>query len=539
MDRRKFMAAAGAVILGRTGKTVGGTDALSAFVTVDPEPLHRLPHTQYGHFLEHLGKCIKGGVWAEGESDDMFLGGVRWELVEAMRSLKPPCIRYPGGCFADGYHWRDGVGPRDSRPIRKNRAWARQGQAVGPMDDNRFGTDEFMALCEEVGADPMLTVNVGSGTAEEAARWVEYCNGPAKSGPGAERARNGHPEPYNVKYWFVGNEIFSPGEIGSQRPRQYVETFNTFARAMRAADPDVKLIAVGNFIPEILGLENAGMSANKTVLEGAGAEADYLSIHQYVPQWGLENLMRFGLGDKKTSGSEDIYYEVISMVQRMQYVLERSVRDVKTYSPAGKLVPVAFDEWNLWFDSRADLIQANYNLRDGLWTATMLNLLHRLAPYVPIANYAQMVNCLGMIWSDKDATFLTASGQAFKLYSNHAGEEFLGSTVQSPPIPHKSSLPALDFSATRSGSRLALFLVNRHYDSELEVSCLLRQNRSSRLFAWEMHHHDPARYNTVQAPAEVTIKEKREGVAMENINGGTRLTVLMKPHSLACVELEE
>lgn len=512
-----------------------GPKTLSASVTVQGESSHALPKTQYSHFIEHLGRCIKGGIWAEGESPDMFLGGVRPELLETIRSIKPAYIRWPGGCFADGYHWQDGIGPRDQRPVCENLAWGRHGDEVGPPENNRFGTDEFMALCKEVGARPMLTINLGSGTPEEAAAWVEYCNGPADSKWGAERAKNGHPEPYGVEYWFVGNETFSPGEIGRMSPKKYITVYKEFADAMRAVDPVIRLVAVGNFFVDIAGLQNVGKDINRQVLQGIGDGMDYLSIHQYVPNISLKTYLRYWVLQRHGSPSRKIYYDTLGSVSRMQYFLERCIEDVHAYSPPGKHIPLTFDEWNLWDYSMRQLIQSNYNLRDGLWVASMLNLLHRVAPDVPFANIAQMVNCIGIIWSSKDATFLTASGEVFKLYTNHAGEEYLPATVESPAMPHKTELPVLDVSATRSGERTILFFVNRHYDADLDVSCdLPGVTGKQRLSAWEIHHENPVQYNTQESPHEVTILERNDGFSLEE----NVLRFKMKPHSILCVELE-
>lgn len=516
-----------------------GPKILSASIIVQAEPIHTLPNTQYSHFIEHLGRCIKGGIWAEGESPDMFLDGVRWELIEAMRSIKPACIRWPGGCFADGYHWQDGIGPRVQRPKRKNLAWAWRGKEVGPLEDNRFGTDEFLALCKEVGADPMLTINLGSGTPEEAAAWVEYCNGPADSTWGAERVKNGHPEPYGVKYWFVGNETFGPGEIGRMSPKKYCEVYKTFAGAMRAVDPSIQLIAVGNLFPNIAGLENVGKDINRAVLQGIGAEMDYLSVHQYVPDFTLKTILRYWVLKRHVSPSRKIYYDTLGSVSRMEYFLNRCIQDVRDYSPLKKRIPLAFDEWNLWDQSMRQLIQCNYNLRDGLWVASMLNLLHKVAPDVPFANIAQMVNCIGIIWSEKEATFLTASGEVFRLYANHAGDEYLPAKVQCPEMPHKTALPVLDVSATRSESRTILFFVNRHYDANLDVVCDLQCVKGKqRIQAWEIYHENPVQYNTPQSPHEVTISNRSDGLALEVKVGYSLLRVAMKPHSILCVELE-
>ena len=297
-SRRTFLTAAGLSLpaaswpgLAAAKRTASG-ETIPATLTADlSEVLHPLPKTQYGHFIEHLGECIKGGIWAEGEKPEMFLGGVRPELVEAIRAIHPALIRYPGGCFADGYHWQDGIGPRASRPLRANRAWGKLGPQAGPPEDNHFGTDEFLQLCAAVGAEPMLTVNVGSGTAQEAADWVEYANGSASTRWGAEREKNGHAAPYGVKYWFIGNEIFGIYETGHLMPEQYVKVFREYARAMRAVDPSIKLIAVGNHFSRS---KASKMDINRQVIEGTAGEIDYLSVHQYVhPPLQLEDYFQF------------------------------------------------------------------------------------------------------------------------------------------------------------------------------------------------------------------------------------------------------
>jgi alpha-N-arabinofuranosidase len=535
LSRRGFISAGAVMAAGplviAPPKTEAATGPVSASAVIEREPLHDLPLTQYGHFIEHLGECIHGGIWAEGESADMFLGGVRPKLVDAMRSVHPSLIRYPGGCFADGYHWQDGIGPRSQRPRRENRAWGKFGPWVGPVDDNHFGADEFLALCEAVGASPMLTANVGSGSAEEAADWVEYVNGAADTKWGAERAKNGHPEPYKVKYWFVGNEIFGWHEIGHQDPPLYVKTFRAYSEAMRAKDPTIKLIAVGGNPP---GLPDA----NKIMLSGAGDIMDYLSIHQYVPPANLENTIRFQTAGLQRSPLKNVYYDIMGTLRRMEEFIAENVKDIKAYSPAGKKVPLAFDEWNLWFNFLEDVTRANYCLRDGLWTASMLNLFHRHAPDLPIANIAQMVNCLGIITSTKQGTFLTPSALAFKLYTEHAGEKFLASRVDGPALPNESEIPALDLSATRSGERLALFLVNRHYDAEALVEIALKgMDADPDANRFEMSHKNPAQYNSFRHPEAVGIKAYGEKLSVTAHKDGSRVSLRLPAHSLTCVEI--
>ncbi len=538
-DRRDFLLSAGAVSIGPlilSNDTQAGQfePSLKATVEVGPEPLHALPRSQYGHFIEHLGKCIKGGIWAEGERPDMFLGGVRQELLEAVKSINPSLIRYPGGCFADGYHWQDGIGPRSERPMRKNRAWAKLGKKMGPREDNHFGTDEFLRLCREVGAEPQLTANVGSGTAQEAAEWVEYCNGPVSSKWGAERARNGHAEPYNVKHWFIGNEIFGPHEIGHQSPQEYVGTLHEYAQVMQRVDPDIKLIACGTLFPK--GIMD---DINSTVLKGAGNVIDYLSVHWYAsgPVFP-SSLLKYQVLQQHRGRSTKVYYDIMATLQGQEKFLARCIKDVRTYAPAGKKIPLSFDEWNLWYAGYSDLVQSNFNLRDGLWVASTLNMLHRLADDIELANISQMVNCVGIINSSEQGTFLTPSALVYKIYTEHAGDELLPSKVDSPALPHKSGLAALDISATRTDGTVCLLMVNRHLNSELVVETKLKGSKiTGSTKRIELYHPDAFLYNTCEKPKEVKVTERDENLSIDRHGTTSSFTVRLAPHSLTCLKL--
>jgi alpha-L-arabinofuranosidase len=525
---------------------------LRASITIEPEALHALPRTQYGHSIEHLGKCINGGIWAEGESPDMFLGGVRWELVDAIKSIHPALLRYPGGCFADGYHWQDGIGPRALRPKVRNKAWNRfpyLGRHIGPMEDNHFGTDEFLQLCREVGAEPEITVNVGSGTAEEAAAWVEYCNGPRDSQWGAVRSENGHPEPYRVKYWIIGNEPFSFFEIGHMKPDQYVSVFNKYAQAMRRVDPSIKLIGCGTMWPSrkrddvnqlLMTVVGRRDDINRSILEGAEKEMDYLSVHLYGPAsfYTARYHILHQFLHRERSSSREVYYEVICSLPYMEDFVAANVRDVRTYASAGKKIALSFDEWNLWYNFYTDVVEANFNLRDGLWVASMLNMFHRYALDLPLANISQMVNCIGIICSTSKGTFITPSGLVFKIYAEHAGDMLLSSHVDCPVIPHETELPVLDLSATRKENNLSLFLVNRHYDAAVKASCLLKGIKVISVDNYlEMSHSNPVQYNTYSNPNAVRIRNNHNTPVISREENGTAFDIQLPAHSLTCFEM--
>lgn len=523
-----------------------------ASITIEPDELHALPCTQYGHFIEHLGRCIKGGIWAEGEAPDMFLGGVHWELIDAIKSIRPALIRYPGGCFADTYHWQDGIGPRSARPSVKNKAWNRfpyLGQHLGPMEDNHFGTDEFLQLCQEVGTEPQLTVNVGSGTAEEAAAWVEYCNGPKESRWGAVRAQNGHPAPYGVKYWFIGNEPFSFFEIGRLKPDQYVSVFNRYAQAMRRVDPSIKLIGCGTMWPSrerddvnrlLMAIVGRRDHINRTVLEGAGSEMDYLSVHLYGPNafYTARYHIRHQFLHRERSSSRKVYYDILCSIPYMEDFIAECARDARTYAPAGKKIALSFDEWNLWYNFYSDAIEANYNLRDGLWVASMLNMFHRHAPDLHLANISQMVNCIGIISSNGRGTFLTPSALVFQMYAGHAGDTLLASRVDCPVLPHASALPVLDVSTTRNARKLTLFVVNRHYDDYVDVTCHIKGINVDGVDTYmEMSHPDPCRYNTYAQPHAVQIKTCPTSVKITREGNAGTFNIRLPAHSLTCIEM--
>ena len=481
---------------------------------------HWIPRTIYGHFLEHLGRGINEGLWTEqGRGDDLFLGGISRPVLEAVRAIRPGLIRYPGGCFADTYHWQDGIGPREKRPRRPNRMWGRFGKALGPDDHNHFGTDEFLALCREVGAEPMLTVNVGSGAPEEAAAWVEYCNGSDDSLWGRLRVANGRAEPWAVKYWCVGNEMWNPGEFGFCGPATYARRLIKFSQAMRTKDPSIRLIAVGAIDP--------WNWWNRTVLEDGGPHADYLSIHAYHPAlfFGNELLRR----DRRSTA--DSFYWVLSGADDFRRILARAAQACARFSPPGKPVPIAFDEWNVWYSIR-HIVRSNYNLRDGLFAASILNLLQQMAPVAPIACLAQLVNVISAIVSDGRNAYFTPIGQVFKMFTSNAGERWLPAKVECEELRSGGKqFPVLDTSATleTSGERLSLFLVNRHYDRPLAVEIDLQGFDPAESATLELiHHDDPLARNTFAEPERVAIRT-------EEISLPRPWRLELPPHSVAAL----
>jgi alpha-N-arabinofuranosidase len=398
----------------------------------------------YGSFIEQLGSCVYGGVYEPGSPlSDSF--GYRKDVLEAVRRLHIPLLRWPGGNFASGYNWKDGIGPRDKRPRRWDTAW----EAAEP---NLFGTDEFLRYCRMIGAEPYITVNMGTGTMQEAADWVEYCNATTDTSWANERRKNGHPEPYNVKFWGLGNEVYGDWEAGYKDARHYAADALEFAKMMRWVDSSIKLIAVSD--------GDDPVHWDVTVLEQLKDFADYLSVHHY-------------------GGSFDTVKEMqdAQHMERQIQVLDALITAVTARSRRKQRIAIAVDEWNIWFRSPSERtdphkLEEVYNLRDALWVASAFNIFHRMCRTVRMANLAQLVNMIAPILTNKNGLVLQTTYFPFQLYAEHCGNVALDALVRSEPFPKTAGVPYIDVSATTDSNRskLTLTIVNRHPTADIPVS---------------------------------------------------------------------
>jgi alpha-N-arabinofuranosidase len=408
----------------------------------------------YGHFIEHLGRCIYGGVFDEG-SPLADSRGFRRDVLEAVRRIKCPILRWPGGNFASSYHWEDGIGPKEERPRLLNYVW-------GGIENNHFGTDEFIEYCREIGAEPYLAVSLGTGTLDEALHWLEYCNLDTPTKYAEMRKKFGHPRPYRVKYWGIGNEVYGPWQVGHCSAGEYAEKLRQYAMFMKAMDPSIQIIAVGADDPEW----------DLTVLKHAGKVIDFISIHQY-------------------HGSED-YYETVAAV----YYVEERLRLLASLIKSTRMdhVKIAFDEWNVWYRVSAEeegekkrvvFLEEPYALKDALFAAGIFLVLHRLSDIVGMANLAQMVNALGMIKTNEKGMVATPIYHVFDLFVNHTGKVILGLEAATDHYSIKarsfvggrihfelSRVPYFDGSATYDPEKkvLSLAFVNYYQDRDLQVS---------------------------------------------------------------------
>lgn len=416
------------------------------------------PHI-LGQFVEHLERCVYDGIWtADG-------GDLREDTLDLVRQLNPPLIRYPGGNFASGYHWEDGIGPVEQRSARHDAAWQAE-------ESNHVGTDEFLRFCEDIGAEPVLVVNDGSGSPDEAARWVAYCNNSVESEQGARRAANGHPEPYNVKYWGIGNEVWGPWQIGTTSSESYCRRAERFIDAMKTVDPGIKCVLVGRS-PLSEDPEDEGYAWNETVLRELSAKTDYLSWHIYQPDRE---------GWQEVYDPHELYHAVNAAHLDIEQIITRVDAQIKRYS-YGRTILQAVDEWNLWLPPREENVsmhRVTYTMRDSLYAASVLMTFFKRSQTVGMANLAQLVNVLPLIETNTETAFATAMFYPFILFrqmqplvlkTDVQGETF-NSVEQAVNLLAHTGVPYVEALATVNEDRsiLTLLIVNRHPFNQVEIN---------------------------------------------------------------------
>jgi alpha-N-arabinofuranosidase len=431
----------------------------------------------YGGFVEHLGRCIYGGIYDEGSalSDER---GFRTDVLELLRDLRLTVLRWPGGNFVSNYHWRDGVGPKDLRPSRPDLAW-------GGVESNRFGTDEFIEYCRALGAEPYICLNMGTGTLEEALAWVEYCNS-ARSTHWAElRRQNGHAEPYGVTWWGLGNEIYGPWQVGALSADEYVAEATRWARAIRMVDPEAKLVSCG---------EVGWTDWDVKVIDGLAALVDFHSVHLYT-------------------GSDDYWTNVLA-----PHIAERAIATTSTllrraaYSRHLAQAPrIVYDEWNVWFRDMTDGLEERYTFQDALAVGVYLNIFVRNCAWVAMANLAQMVNAIAPIVTSAQTAVVQPIYYPFLLHSKghltSAVDTFAeGPTVEAPKehltrwehrLGDLGPFSVVDAAATvdadhrhvavtlvnraEAGERAELVLQPGTFDGQAKVTCVTAAGSSSRI----------------------------------------------------------
>ena len=463
---------------------------LSASIHLFPrEPQGEISPFLHGHFLEHTGDCIDSGVWVGEESEIPNHNGVRQGVFEALQALEPPVIRWPGGCFADAYNWRDGIGP--TRPRRVTSRWSGD-----EIESNGFGTHEFLRLCREIGAQPWLGGNVGSGTPRELADWVEYCNFAGGTTLSDERAQNGDAAPFGVKFWGIGNESWDCG--GKFTPATYAAQYRQFESHLPRFDgQEAFLIAVG---PEG---NRADTSAawTRQLLQHLGEwrapRLHGLDAHFYT--WNSQS--EFG---SATQFSLDEYYGLLSESLKVEKVIDEQ-REILDSSALGRQTRLILGEWGVWHPREERFFWQPNTLRDALSAAMTLDLFHRKCDKLYMANLAQTVNVLqSLLHTFGDQTIKTPTYHVFDLYKRHRGGQLINAQFESGEA---GGLPRLSGSASLQGGVVTLSVVNTGARSPVEATISLPGQNIESVTARELSGDGLGSQNTLESPDALSPRE--------------------------------
>jgi alpha-N-arabinofuranosidase len=515
---------AGFVFSRYSGYSAGATQTFDSRLEILlDESMGTISPNLYGHFTEHLGGTIYDGVWVGAKSKVPHLDGIRKDLVEQMKKIKAPVIRYPGGCFADSYDWRDGIGPADKRPRRTN-FWLGAENDKSPAshkyDSNEFGTDEFVRFCRLIGAEPYLAANVRSLPASEFYRWVEYCNSPAGSTTLAEeRAKSGSSQPYNVRYWGVGNEPWGCG--GNFTPQEYAVEFRRYSAWLPHYGQSLSLIASGpnsddwnwtrGFFEEIV---------RKSPSQLGGIYGWALHHYAWNLSRGRSNDWEKGKGDAIQFEPVD-WYEILREGDRVEGLILGHWQVMEEFDREHR-VKLVVDEWGPWYRSGSeatpgDIFEQTPTLRDALFSGMTLDIFNRHASKLAMANCAQLINCLNSLYlAHEDRFVVTPVGHIFGMYAGHQGGESLRTIFSAPSVQYdRDGKPAtfwgLHGSASLRGKDLLLTVVNPHTIQAREAEITIRGGSASSAMATTLSHSDIHARNTFDDREAVT-PQRKEGL---------------------------
>lgn len=496
-------------------------------ITVQINPARRIGQRSpllYGHFIEHFHRQIYDGIYQPGHplSDE---DGFRTDILEAMRRIKVPIMRWPGGCFVSAYHWKDAVGPQRNPMFDK--AWRVE-------DPNTFGTDEFIKMCRKIGCEPYICTNAGTGTAEEMSDWVEYCNLETEGKYAKWRIANGSEAPHNVKYWSIGNENYGHWEIGAKTAEEWGCLVRESAKMMRHVDPTAELSAAALSDP----------SWNLNLLKLCGENLDWISIHEY---WDM----------MPEVNAPSAYEQCMAFTDR----IDHSVHEVRGMLAALKLdgrIKIAFDEWNLrsWHHPNVHTIRqgvgkdsyltprdkndinSTYTMADAVFTACFLNAMHRHCDIVGMANFAPILNTRGCIYSHDKGIVLRSTYHVFDLYVNHLGdtvvdlwpEEKLPTMTVTHKQGHSVTIDSLDLLATTFSDKPGMAIAAVNKEPETVQTIVLPLTGCTQVILHTINGESKDSYNDVD----------HDGVTTTVANLGThenRVEIRLEPHSVNLIEL--
>jgi alpha-N-arabinofuranosidase len=485
----------------------------------------------YGHFAEHLGRDIYDGFWFRPDENSEW--GLRDDIIEALRAIQIPNLRWPGGCFADYYHWRDGIGPRSERPKMVNTVWG------NTTEDNSFGTHEFMELVNRLDTEPFFVGNVGSGTVQEMADWWEYVNHPGGSSLADERAANGHPDPFNVRFWGIGNESWGCG--GEMTPEYYGDLYKRFAEFIRPVG-DVRPFKVAT------GPNSSNYDWMEGVLEAADNEIDGIDLHYYTrvrsfaPPGG-----GFGFGQGQgpqlsrsaTDFTEAEWFVAMRNAQYIDELITRHSAIMDQYDP-DKDIWLIVGEWGMWHSTEPGtnprwLYQQN-TLRDAVVAGLHLNIFNNHADRVRMANIAQTINVLqAMILTRGEEMILTPTYHVFEMYTVHHDATLLPIHLDEGAYEYRDmSIPAVNASASVDGNgRVHISLVNMDPNQDRTIEVEIRGADVSGVSGRVLTADAINSHNTFEQP-NVVRPVAFDGASLS----GNTVTVSLPSKSVVVLELQ-
>jgi len=471
----------------------------------------------YGNFSEHLGRCIYGGIFVGEDSDIPNIHGIRKDVIEAFKNIKLPVLRWPGGCFADEYHWMNGIGEKNGRACMVNTNWG------GVTEDNSFGTHEFMELCELVGCEPYISGNVGSGTVRELSEWVEYMTFDGKSPMADLRRKNGQDKPWKLKYLGIGNENWGCG--GNMRPEFYADEYKKYRSFCKNySGNELYTIACGP----------SGSDYNWTEVMMKELKNQYnwwangISLHFYsIPDWNNKGYA--------TEFEDEAYYELLNTTNFTDELLKRHTEIMNRYDPEGK-VDLIVDEWGTWFDvekgTNPGFLYQQNTMRDAMVAAISLNTFNRHSKRVKMANIAQAVNVLqAVLLTEGDKLVKTPTYHVFDLFKEHHDAECVYCYTDNYNICDGKNVPMITSSASIKGKKLVITLANCSLTEEARIKSdiygFAPESAKARILTGEVHAH-----NDFDSPENVVIKPHKA-----SIKDG-KLKVTLPPCSVAEIIVE-
>jgi alpha-L-arabinofuranosidase len=535
LKRREFLRSAVAISAGLAleradGLTHSSHAADSRIEVLLGEEIGTISPNIYGHFAEHLGGVVYDGIWVGENSKVANTGGIRTALVDALKRIKAPVIRWPGGCFADSYDWRDGTGPRARRPRRTN-FWADAPEwpknvPDGPwkFDTNHFGTNEFLRFCQLSGAEGYLAVNVRGLGAQEFYEWIEYCNSPAGSTTAAERRASGDSpsrDPFRVRFWGVGNETWGCG--GNLTPEEYAAEYRRFTAAVPRYGVNLSFIASGANVDDYnwtRGFFSKTAEKNRGLFGGIYG----WGLHHYAWNLGLgkTNDWFAAKGDAVNFNTAE-YYELLREADRMESLINQHWTIMGEYDRQHR-VKLVVDEWGAWYKPGSEvapthLLGQQSTMRDAVLAGLTLDTFNRHADKVVMANVAQLINCLHSLFlAHEDKFIVTPTFHVFEMFMPHMGGKAVRAVFSAPEVQYtRADKPAefwgLSGSASLNAKQLTLTVTNPHLSEFREAEIAIRGARATAAQARVLTMPDVHAHNTFQNPSAVQPRNDQVAVS--------------------------